>query len=140
MRKQGEYTQIVAEGEEIFVFGSNKDGRHGKGAAKVAHKSYGAVYSEGEGLFGRSYAIPTKGYGMRVLPLRTIGRHIDTFRIFAKQRLDLIFKVTQIGCGKAGYVPEDIAPFFKGCTPNVILPPEFIDVLAIIDQGAIRDA
>lgn len=44
----------------IFVFGSNPEGRHGAGAAKVAREQFGAVYGQGEGLQGNSYALPTK--------------------------------------------------------------------------------
>ena len=46
---------------EIFVFGSNLAGRHGKGAALAALKEHGAVYGHGSGYRGNSYAIPTKG-------------------------------------------------------------------------------
>ena len=44
----------------IFVFGSNPEGRHGAGAAKTAIEKFGAIYGQGEGLQGNSYAIPTK--------------------------------------------------------------------------------
>ena len=30
----------------------------------------------------------------------------------------ITFKVTQIGCGLAGYKPEDIAPMFEGSPKN----------------------
>ncbi len=46
-------------GENVFVFGSNPEGRHGMGAAKAAMK-FGAVYGKGRGLAGNSYALPTK--------------------------------------------------------------------------------
>ena len=39
------------EADEIFVFGSNEAGRHGKGAAKFAMQKFGAVYGVAEGLF-----------------------------------------------------------------------------------------
>lgn len=55
------YTGNVPEDKDvIFVFGSNPEGRHGAGAAKVARLRFGAVYGKGRGLQGRSYAIPTK--------------------------------------------------------------------------------
>ena len=55
---------------EIFVFGSNLAGRHGKGGALTARVHHGAVYGQGEGLQGRSYAIPTKDLDLRILSLR----------------------------------------------------------------------
>ena len=51
---------IVPAEDIIFVFGSNPEGRHGAGAAKYARMYFGAVYGQGEGLQGNSYAIPTK--------------------------------------------------------------------------------
>ena len=43
---------------EIFVFGSNLAGAHGGGAARLAFRQFGAVWGEGVGLHGRTYAIP----------------------------------------------------------------------------------
>lgn len=51
---------IKPEENTIFVFGSNPEGRHGAGAARVAMMQFGAQYGVGEGLTGNSYAIPTK--------------------------------------------------------------------------------
>jgi hypothetical protein len=56
----------------IFVFGSNPEGRHGLGSAKVAKDKFGAVYGVGEGLMGNSYALPTKD--LRIKGYRTISK------------------------------------------------------------------
>ncbi len=45
---------------EVFVFGSNPEGRHGAGAAKVARAEFGAKYGQGRGLQGNSYGLVTK--------------------------------------------------------------------------------
>jgi hypothetical protein len=45
--------------DQIFVFGSNPEGRHGLGAAKQAMK-FGAKYGKGRGLHGQTYALVTK--------------------------------------------------------------------------------
>ena len=50
---------IVPEENTIFVFGSNPEGRHGAGSARVAVKQFGAIYGQGEGLQGQAYALPT---------------------------------------------------------------------------------
>ena len=50
---------IVPEENTIFVFGSNPEGRHGAGSARVAVKQFGAKYGQGEGLQGNAYALPT---------------------------------------------------------------------------------
>ena len=59
----------------IFVFGSNKAGRHGKGAAKYALENHGAIYGQGEGLQGNSYAIPTKDENLKPISLQGIDMH-----------------------------------------------------------------
>ena len=45
---------------EIFVFGSNKAGKHGLGTALTARMKYGAEMGQGFGLQGQSLAIPVK--------------------------------------------------------------------------------
>jgi hypothetical protein len=108
--------------KEIFVFGSNLRGRHGAGAAKVALDSYGAQEGCGVGKFGDSYAIPTKDRYLRTLSLEEIKPYVIQFLNYASNHPELIFNVTRIGCGLAGYKNEDISPMFKNCPDNVILP------------------
>lgn len=115
---------------EIFVFGSNRAGRHGKGAALHARKYHGAIYGQGEGLQGGSYAIPTKDELVRPLPVHIIWLHVQRFINVANYRPDLTFRVTAIGCGLAGYKAEQIAPAFRNAPPNVILPDEFKRLLS----------
>lgn len=113
---------------EIFVFGSNLAGRHGKGAAWDA-LAFGAEYGEGVGRFGQTFAIPTKDENLKVMPLVRIGHYVAFFLAYAKLYPNQTFLVTKVGCGLAGYSPKEIAPLFKGATPNVVLPQEFLEVL-----------
>lgn len=106
----------------IFVFGSNTAGRHGKGAALHALKHHGAVYGQGYGLQGTSFAIPTKSGDLSTLRLEYIKDYVDSFLFYAKNRPDLEFEVTRIGCGLAGYADKDIAPMFKDAPINCHLP------------------
>lgn len=116
--------------EPVFVFGSNEAGRHGKGAALEAVREYGAIYGQGFGYQGNSFAIPTKDGNLRKLPTDRIAGYVAMFLEFAISRPDLIFKVTPIGCGLAGYEPRDIAWMFDApCPRNVILPDVFKAVL-----------
>lgn len=108
--------------KKIFVFGSNLAGRHGKGAALRAFQDYGAVYGQGVGLQGNSYAIPTKDENINTLPLNKIQRYINQFIKFAKLNPEMTFEVTRIGCGLAGYEDNDIAPMFVNAPNNCILP------------------
>jgi hypothetical protein len=114
----------------IFVFGSNLAGRHGKGAALDARNHHGAIYGQGIGLQGRSYAIPTKDRNIRTLPLTEIARHVSDFIAFAREHQDLTFNVTRIGCGHAGYTDPQIAPMFKGAPDNCQLPEGWSEIIA----------
>lgn len=112
---------------EIFVFGSNANGYHRGGAAAFAMREFGAVWGQGEGLQGKSYAIPT------MEGLDQLREAVNRFTAFADLHQELRFLVTMVGCGIAGYSPRDIAPLFKGCIDleNVALPIEFWNVLGL---------
>ena len=118
---------------EIFVFGSNLAGAHGGGAAWLAYRRFGAVWGEGVGLHGRTYAIPTMQGGVD-----TGKPYVDDFTLFSKEHKELTFLVTRIGCGIAGFRNEEIAPLFKDaiCVENIILPKEFVE--NILSDGDIR--
>lgn len=110
---------------EIFVFGSNLAGRHGKGAALHARHEYGAKIGVGEGRTGNAYAIPTKDRYFKTLPLWQIKESVDRFLKYARRHRELIFILTPIGCGLAGYKPSQIGPMFKNTPANVRIPKEF---------------
>ena len=114
------------EENEIFVFGSNLQGMHGGGAARVAHEKFGAVWGEGIGLQGQSYAIPTMHGGVD-----TIAPYVNDFIAFAKERPELKFLVTEIGCGIAGFRISEMAPLFKEALDitNIYLPQRFVEEL-----------
>lgn len=111
---------------EVFVFGSNLGGFHGGGAARAAMQLFGAVWGQGVGLQGQSYAIPTMQGGVE-----TIKPYVDEFIEFARSKPELYFYVTRIGCGIAGFVDEEISPLFREALAldNVSLPKTFNDIL-----------
>jgi len=111
---------------EIFVFGSNLAGMHGGGAARVAMECFGAIYGQGVGLQGQSYAIPTMQGGVN-----TIKPYVDEFISFAKSHPEYTFFVTRIGCGIAGFTVDQIAPLFSQAfdVPNIILPEDFVQFI-----------
>lgn len=121
---------------EIFVFGSNTEGRHDKGAALEAKEKHGAIYGAAFGLQGDSYAIITKDLTKpkwlqnRSVPLVLIHAQVAALLCLALTSKGLwVFNVCAIGCGLSGYTPEEIAPMFKGAPSNVNLPKEFLEVL-----------
>jgi len=115
----------LAEGE-IFVFGSNLGGFHAGGAARAAVDRFGAIWGQGVGLQGQSYAIPTMHGGVDV-----IAPYVDEFIAFAREHRDMRFLVTRIGCGIAGFAVEEMAPLFAAAIDdeNIILPEDFVRVI-----------
>lgn len=110
---------------EVFVFGSNLAGRHGRGSALEAKMKHGAQYGKGVGRQGNSYAIPTKGLNLQTLPASEIAKHVKDFIDYASVNWTDTFNVVAIGCGLAGYLAHEIGPMFKDAPKNVKLPPEF---------------
>ena len=111
--------------KEVFVFGSNLMGQHAGGAARIAREQFGAVWGQGVGLQGQSYAIPTMQGGVD-----TIKPYVDEFITYAMEHQDLVFYVTRIGCGIAGFRDAQIAPLFKNAleVENIILPESFVGI------------
>jgi hypothetical protein len=110
---------------KIFVFGSNLAGMHGGGSAAHAHDEHGAEWGAGVGPTGDSYAIPTLDKELRPLPLQEIAKHVADFLDYARANKDWTFGVVAIGCGIAGFKPEEIGPMFQGVPSNCIMPKEF---------------
>ncbi|MBQ3751752.1 MAG: hypothetical protein II865_10695 [Bacteroidales bacterium] len=104
---------------EIFVFGSNLQGMHGGGAARIAYQKFGAIMGQGVGLQGQSYGIPTMQGGVEI-----IRPYVDEFIAFAKEHPELTFLVTRIGCGIAGFTDDEISPLFVQAheVENIVLP------------------
>ena len=111
---------------EVFVFGSNLAGFHGGGAARIAHAKFGAIWGQGMGMQGQSYAIPTMQGGVE-----TIKPFVDQFIDYARQNPIFRFYVTRIGCGIAGFTDEEIAPLFREAVDveNICLPTEWWVIL-----------
>ena len=123
------------EPHQVFVFGSNTQGRHGKGAALQAVK-FGAEYGNPRGRQGRSYAIVTKDLAkpkdqQRSVSLNEIKAQIGVFLDHAIAHPEHEFLVTQFGCDLAGYSEQEIGSLWvgKAIPTNVRLPQAFLDVL-----------
>lgn len=109
--------------DEIFVFGSNREGAHMGGAARQALQ-WGAIWGQGEGIQGKTYAIPTM-----FDTVEEIRPYVNRFIEYAKANPDKRFLVTNIGCGIANFEPKQIAPLFeeviKQNMKNICLSKEF---------------
>ena len=126
---------VTPETNTIFVFGSNPEGRHGAGAAKVARNQFGAIY--GQGLQGN--ALPTKDLlvkenrGLRSISKEDIIKSIKKLYETAKQYSDKQFKVAYRNTYSAslnGYTGLEMIDMFLEAGPipdNIIFSKEWID-------------
>lgn len=97
------------EPNQIFVFGSNTEGRHGEGAAR-----FGAIYGQSQGRQGQSYAICTNNLKNPdgFYPIFRISNQVGHFLVYAKDNPDLEFFCTPFGTGLAGRSHEEMAHTF----------------------------
>lgn len=114
---------------DVFVFGSNTEGNHAGGAARVAVMHYGAVMGQPRGLQGRSYGFVTVDFTEKEeVNLETMSIELDNLIIFALDNKDKTFYLTKVGTGISGYELKDIASLFANriIPKNLILPYEFV--------------
>lgn len=115
----------------IFVFGSNTEGRHGKGGALVARTLFGAIYGQAKGLQGKSYGIITKDLTKpdRKYPLRLIYNQLLRLMFIAEQNPNTKYYITRIGSSLAGFTVVEIKDLFnkmvEDIPDNIILPKDY---------------
>ena len=130
---------ITPDNNTIFVFGSNPEGRHGAGAAKIAREKFGAIYGQGEGLQGNAYALPTKDLrvkennSLRSIPREQIIKSIKKLYETARQNPSKQFKIAYRNTNKAslnGYTGLEMIDMFleAGSIPsNIVFSKEWVD-------------
>ena len=130
---------ITPDANTIFVFGSNPEGRHGAGAAKIAREQFGAIYGQGEGLQGNAYALPTKDLrvkknnSLRSIPPEQIIESIKKLYETARQNPNKQFKIAYRNTDKAslnGYTGLEMIDMFlkAGSIPsNIVFSKEWVD-------------
>lgn len=131
------------EPNQIFVFGSNTQGRHGAGAAQFAFKNFGAVYGQAQGRQGQSYAIVTKDLTKRLHPSITaenIIRQIQKLYEYALKNPELEFLVAYSAAGPNlnFYTSHEMAEMFYlagehfgGIPDNMVFQKEFARLMNI---------
>ena len=115
---------------QVYVFTSNIIGFHSGETSLIAIHRFGAIWGQGEGLQGQSYALPTMG-----LSEDEIKAHIEVFARCANEHPEFEFLVTKVGCGIAGFKERDIAPLFLDAylySRNITLPESFADIIGRI--------
>ena len=118
---------------QIFVFGSNTQGRHGKGAALTAREKFGAIYGQAYGLQGQSYAIVTKDLTKYKHPSVKTEHIIDQIKClyeYAEQHEELEFLIVYSGTriNLNGYSNQELADMFFSIEPpeNIVFEEEFL--------------
>lgn len=130
---------IKPDANTIFVFGSNPEGRHGKGAALIAVKQFGAKYGQGEGLQGNAYALPTKDLrvkensGFKSISPTQITESIKKLYQVAKENPTKQFKIgyrNTTDKSLNGYTGLEMIDMFNNAgerPSNIIFSKEWID-------------
>ena len=103
----------------VFVFGSNLEGHHSGGAARIARDEFQAERGVGQGRTNMAYAIPVIARG-ETIALPDIKQSVRQFIAYADANPTLTFYVVRVGCGVAGYADSQVAPLFAGAGVNCI--------------------
>jgi len=113
----------------VFVFGSNRVGRHGKGAALYAKKHFGAQQGVGAGRTGDAYAIPTKGERLELLEWHQIEPSIERFVETARTHPHVTFHLTPVGTRLGGHSTEKLRVTLKrlGIPNNILLTASWVN-------------
>lgn len=122
---------------QIFVFGSNTQGRHGKGSALIAKEKFGAIYGQSKGLQGQSYAIVTKDLTKSNHPSiskEQIIEQIEKLYQFAIENKDKEFLVAyKVGKNLNSYSSQEMADMFSSIDipDNIVFEETFSSLLHI---------
>ena len=151
--KRKTYTGLInyLKDNEIFVFGSNPEGRHGGGTAKIALYKYGAVNGQGHGLQGQSYGLVTKNLrkgfydpvtkithdknGLKSITKEQIIDNIKKLYKLARKmkNKDFLIAFTAEGKNLNGYSSKEMAEMFHSAKPipkNIIFEDKFLDLMS----------
>lgn len=127
---------------QVFVFGSNTQGKHGKGTALTAKNKFGAIYGQAEGPQGQSYAIITKDLTKNTHPSRTpeqIKEQIHNLYEYARENPDKEFLVAYSGKGTNlnAYSNQEMADMFSSepIPNNIVFEQEFNELISITRES-----
>lgn len=126
---------------QIFVFGSNTEGRHGAGTAKIALKKFGAIYGQAHGLQGKSYGLVTKNLkifdnqGLKSVTKEQIIDNIKALYCLAGElnHLEFLIAYTASGNNLNGYTDKEMAEMFylasETIPENIIFEDNFLNLV-----------
>lgn len=125
----GVLTELPPNG--VFVFGSNTQGRHGKGAAYSARIHFGAQYGQAAGLQGRSYAIITKDLTKVAHPSIPEGQIIQSIKRLYNEAIntpDKDYYIAYAGGSRNlnGYTDVHMAQIFAQAAKGAAIPTNIV--------------
>lgn len=132
------YTGYIEElnPNQIFVFGSNTQGRHGAGTAKLCLNKYGAIYGQASGLQGKSYGLVTTNLTTYKFPSRSPEEVLTEIKKFYKcaeenPELEFLVAYTAEGYNLCGYSSKQLANLFSAISipENVIFEDKFAELI-----------
>lgn len=106
----------------VFIFGSNLEGKHFGGAAKIAKEKFGAIEGKGDGWQGNSYAFPTLDKNFKPRTEKQLKKSAEQLYRCVKLNRYYIFILTKVGCGIVGFSEDYMKQFFTADEPNLIKP------------------
>ncbi|WP_299648063.1 hypothetical protein [uncultured Jannaschia sp.] len=108
---------------EIYVFGTDRAGRHDDGSAIHAAEAFGAQLGVSDGATGNAYAITTRGPNSEQVPFREIDAALCRLLDYAVNMPDARFLLEPVGTGVAGHLKSDVWDVLKreGLPRNVML-------------------
>lgn len=124
--------------DQIFVFGSNTQGRHGRGAALTARLKFGAIYGKPEGIQGKSFAIITKDLTKKTHPSRTVPQIISQINklyeyatLHPDKEFIIPYKCTDHNLN--AYSSEEMAKMFasRAIPENIVFDKKFYELVKL---------
>lgn len=121
---------------DVFVCGTNIEGRHGRGSALYAKQNFGAILGRAMGMMGQTYGIVTKDIQKSYTPSinkKDIGWQILMLYHYARANEDKNFFVayTAEDNNLNGYTSKEMAELFnwEPIPENIIFEEEFAKLM-----------
>ncbi len=126
---QSEKRPPVAAKEAVWVFESNLDGRHGRGAPAVAVNCHGAEQGHASGPTGNAYALTTRDAENELLDWDAIKDNIQAFRDHVSAKPDRKFRILPSSHNKSEHEHERFADLLRNVPSNCELPGRMLERL-----------
>ena len=132
VKKSGKRPPAAAK-EAVWVFESDQDGQHKRGAPALAVKYQGAVQGISSGMAGDSYALRTRDKENKLLSWEEIQEQVRTFRDFVQEQADRNFRILPSSHKKSEKEHARFTDFLRNVPSNCELPGRMLERLNRLD-------